>query len=159
MMPKTLYLVRHAQAAWGNTPDFDRSLTPHGKAEAMRMGQRLAKRQIQPDALMSSTAQRALSTTQILADNLQHSNTIHTESNLYLASAEHLLQHIQNFNDNWQSVMLIAHNPGMSVLCEQLTRNAMGGLPTAGIFCVDVAVDTWQAVCFGSGIQQFYDYP
>ena len=66
---KTLWLVRHAKSSWDDPMlvDFDRPLNPRGRRDAPRMGQRLARRHEYPDLMLSSPANRALTTARIIA--------------------------------------------------------------------------------------------
>ena len=59
---KKLFLIRHAKSSWDDTavPDKDRPLNARGKRDAATMGERLAKRDVKPDLIMSSPAKRAL---------------------------------------------------------------------------------------------------
>ncbi|MGB4972019.1 MAG: histidine phosphatase family protein, partial [Cyclobacteriaceae bacterium] len=60
----TLYLVRHAKSSWENPDlsDFDRPLNERGRKDAPRMGKRIKEREITPDLMLSSPANRAIST-------------------------------------------------------------------------------------------------
>jgi len=61
---KTLFLIRHAKSSWGDAalPDKDRPLNDRGRRDAPKMGERLAKRDVKPDLILSSPAVRALKT-------------------------------------------------------------------------------------------------
>src|SRR5262245_16049331 len=55
---KTLFLVRHAKSARDDPslPDKERPLNDRGMRDAPKMGQRLAKRHVKPDLILSSPA-------------------------------------------------------------------------------------------------------
>jgi len=63
---KTLLLIRHAKSSRDDIalPDKDRPLDERGKRDAPKMGERLAKRDVKPDLILSSPARRALTTAQ-----------------------------------------------------------------------------------------------
>jgi phosphohistidine phosphatase len=69
---KTLFLIRHAKSSWDDTtlPDKDRPLNDRGRRDAPKMGERLAKRDVKPDLILSSPAVRALRTAEIIAKKL-----------------------------------------------------------------------------------------
>jgi phosphohistidine phosphatase SixA len=48
-------------------PDKDRPLNDRGRRDAPKMGERLAKRDVKPDLILSSPAMRALKTAEIIA--------------------------------------------------------------------------------------------
>src|SRR5205807_1529326 len=60
-----LYLVRHAEAAPG-TPDELRTLTPAGREQARRLGERLQAQGVVADAVLSSPLLRARETADAL---------------------------------------------------------------------------------------------
>jgi phosphohistidine phosphatase len=61
-----LVIVRHAEAAPGS-PDELRPLTPAGRAQARRLGERLRAEGVRPDAILSSPLLRARETAAGLA--------------------------------------------------------------------------------------------
>ena len=69
---KTLFLVRHAKSSRDDPslPDRDRPLDDRGKQDAPKMGRRLAKRDVKPELLLSSPALRALTTAQLIAEEV-----------------------------------------------------------------------------------------
>ncbi|MES2957129.1 MAG: histidine phosphatase family protein, partial [Pseudomonadota bacterium] len=71
---KTLLLVRHAQARpeGPSLLDRDRPLDDVGKRDAPKMGERLTKRNVKLDLVVSSPALRALTTAQLIAEELGH---------------------------------------------------------------------------------------
>jgi len=71
---KTLFLIRHASRV-GMTlrcPTKTAPLDDRGKRDAPKMGMRLAKRDVQPDLILSSPAMRALTTAKIIPRNLDY---------------------------------------------------------------------------------------
>ena len=73
-MKRTLFLVRHAKSSRDDVtlPDKERPLADRGKRDAPMMGERLAKRQVRPDLILSSPARRAFSTAEIIAKELNY---------------------------------------------------------------------------------------
>src|SRR5438477_12332525 len=71
---KTLFLVRHAKSSRDEPalPDKDRPLKDRGKRDAPKMGERLAKRDVVRNLILSSPAKRALKTAQIIAKKLDY---------------------------------------------------------------------------------------
>lgn len=66
---KLLFLIRHAKSSWDDPaqPDKDRPLNDRGRCDAPKIGERLAKRDLKPDLILSSPAVRALETAEIIA--------------------------------------------------------------------------------------------
>jgi bisphosphoglycerate-dependent phosphoglycerate mutase len=74
MWRENTFLIRHAKSSWDDTalPDKDRPLDDRGKRDAPKRGKRLAKRDVQPDLILSSPAMRALTTAKIIAKKLDY---------------------------------------------------------------------------------------
>src|SRR5437899_11500650 len=104
---KTLFLVRHAKSSWDDTalPDKDRPLNDRGKRDAPKMGERLAKRGVTPDLILSSPAKRALETAQIIAKKLDYKLAdIVVDERLYATGADDLLDVIRKLGAKPKSV-------------------------------------------------------
>ncbi len=66
---KTLLVLRHAKSSWGNMQlgDHERPLNKRGKRDAPRMGQLLKQEALTPHLIISSTAERAMQTGELIA--------------------------------------------------------------------------------------------
>jgi phosphohistidine phosphatase len=87
-MMKTLILVRHAKSSWKDRslPDRMRPLNKRGKRDAPMMGQRLAKRGVDVELMISSPAKRAMATAEAMAEELDYPwDGIVAEERLYEA--------------------------------------------------------------------------
>ena len=67
---KQLTVVRHAKSSWDypDLADHDRPLNKRGERDAPAMGDRLAARGYRPELVISSSANRALTTATAIAD-------------------------------------------------------------------------------------------
>jgi phosphohistidine phosphatase len=159
---KRLYLIRHAKSSWkeSGVDDIDRPLNKRGKRDASFMGQRLKKYGMSPDLILSSPAKRALRTARIIAKELGYpKENIETRDAIYLQGISAILQEIHTLDDNHDTVMLFGHNPDFTILAKHLTDYQVDNIPTCGIFCVDVNVDSWSDVTEDRGDFVFFDYP
>jgi phosphohistidine phosphatase len=119
----TLYLMRHAKSDWHSTSqtDFDRPLNNRGSEDAVRVGQWLATQSLKPQVLLASPAQRARQTVQAVAGILGiKDHEVKFEPELYLASQSTLVNVLRVVADSTESILLVAHNPGMDELVEWL---------------------------------------
>ncbi len=160
---KTLYIIRHAKSSWKHPglTDAERPLNERGKRDAPLMGKRLKERGVMPDAIISSPANRAITTAQIIAREIGFpiENIISDES-IYESGFEGLLQLIHFIGNSYNQVFLFGHNPGFSWLANHLATDfSVGNLPTCGIVCLEFEVDSWRKVSKNSGRCEFYDYP
>jgi len=118
-----LYLMRHAKSEWHSavSSDFERPLNPRGVKDAARMGQWLHAQQSAPGLILSSPAQRAKQTAQAVADAMGlAADRIQLNKDLYLADRATLLHILHSVPEQTESVLLVAHNPGLDDLVEWL---------------------------------------
>jgi phosphohistidine phosphatase len=152
---KQLLLVRHAKSSWKDAAraDIDRPLNGRGRRDAPRVGAYLAARGFLPDRIVSSPARRARKTAQLLAAALTGAGEqiIVLDPALYEAGAALLLERVRAFEDTWQNVMLVAHNPGLTDFANLLTAIGIDNLPTCGVIVTELAIDSWQLAEAGCG--------
>jgi len=132
---KTLFLVRHAKSS-KNDPtlaDRDRPLADRGRSDALKMGKRLAKRDVKPDLLVSSPALRALTTAELMADEIGYERKrIVLDDALYASSADGLLAVIRALDKKHDRVMLFGHNPEFTELAHRLSSDIVD-MPTCAV--------------------------
>ena len=126
------------------------------------MGQWLGQQGHLPDVVLVSTAIRARQTWDIVEAELAKANkpvkAVHLDA-LYGAGPAELLESVQVDASEMQTVMVIAHNPGLHELGFALTvtgdaadRSALtDNMPTGAIATLEFAVDAWTDVHFRSG--------
>jgi len=162
---KTLILIRHAKSSWQDlgASDFDRNLNDRGLHDAPVMGERLAARlnasAISLDTFVCSTARRAAQTAEVLAAQLQFPIAgVDWRRDLYLASPDTMLDVIRAMPDEVASAVLLAHNPGITELAEQLTGKYFGNVPTCGVITLTLPIASWMGADGRAGLIDF-DYP
>ena len=158
---KTLILVRHAKAsnddpAWA---DRDRPLADRGRKEALEMGQRLARRNLKPDRLLSSPALRALTTAQLMADELgRERKDIVIDDRLYASSAQGLLTVIRALDDKFDRAMLFGHNPEFSELAHRLSSEIVA-MPTCAVAEFRFDTTKWSELGMAAPVDATLDDP
>ncbi|BCG63797.1 MAG: phosphohistidine phosphatase [Methyloprofundus sp.] len=148
-MSKQLLIMRHAKSDWSvNTSDFKRPLKLRGKSAAQHMGIWLLQNNLLPDYILSSPAERAKNTTQILVKAMGlTSKQIHYDAQLYTAELRDLRNTLATCPLNAQRVLLIGHNPELESLLECLVKNDLEipsngkRLPTATVAGLDMPQD------------------
>ena len=97
------------------------------------MGKRLAKRDANPDLLMSSPALRALTTAHLIADEIGYKRKdIVVDDRLYASSPDDLLAVIRALDNKLDRVMLFGHNPEFSDLAHRLSSEIVD-MPTSAV--------------------------
>ncbi len=160
-MKRTVILVRHAKSSRGNPnlPDTERPLDDRGKRDASMMAKRLAKQLVKPDLILSSPAQRALATAEIIANRLSFSTkSIVVDGRLYATDPQTLLAVIGGLNDKMKCVMLFGHNPEFSELAHQLFTD-ITALPTCAVVQFTFDTKSWANIGEAKPDHVVLDYP
>lgn len=159
---KTLILVRHAKSSWDDPhlTDFDRPLSGRGKRDAPKMAEYLASKNIRADLIVSSPANRAITTAQIIQEYQPAPKpAIVLERSLYHASASSILNVVQDQPDAAGTLMIFGHNPGFTDFANQLTDAYIENIPTCGVVGIQFEIDKWSDVKFGCGEQLYFYFP
>ncbi|MBI4547222.1 MAG: histidine phosphatase family protein [Ignavibacteriae bacterium] len=159
---KTLLLVRHAKSSWKNPElsDRERPLNNRGKRDAPFMGKLLSERGVKPDLLITSPTNRAMTTARYVAHELQYRiSEIVTDESLYGQTMDHILHVIQGFENSINTVMIIGHNPEITLCANYITANTIENIPTCGIVCVDFSIELWNEIARGNGALRYFEYP
>jgi len=158
---KTLFLIRHAKSSWEDIslPDQDRPLDELGKRDAPKMGQRLAKRGVKPDLILSSPARRALATAQIIAEKLDYKlKDIVVDGRLYAATVDDLLNVVHTLGDPLERVVLLGHNPGSTALAHRLSSQ-ITHMPTCAVAEFTFHAKSWSDLAAATPVKVTLDYP
>jgi phosphohistidine phosphatase len=159
---KTLLLVRHAKSSWDDVSqtDFDRPLNERGKKDAPVMAERLKKKGIRPDLLVSSPAKRAHSTAKLFARELNiDEKDIHLEEQLYHPEERNINNIICRLPGYVETVIVFSHNPGITYFANMLTSTRLDHMPTAAVFAIKINSDQWSDFETAEKEFLFFDYP
>lgn len=159
---KTLFIVRHAKSSW-NDPfliDHQRPLNKRGQKAAPEMARRLKKRGVHPDAIVSSDALRALETAMSMAQALGlPGKTVHQNPVLYSATSDEIAEIVRRFKDDWNTVMVVGHNPTLTELANQFYPHLIANIPTAGIVELNFNVPSWKLIHRDQVDSSAFDFP
>jgi phosphohistidine phosphatase len=159
---KQLLFCRHAKSSWKNSElaDIDRPLNKRGKRNALLMGERLAARGMIPDCILSSPAKRAGKTAVRLCKGMNISRElIWINEAIYDSNSQRLLRIVSKADDCYSRLMLIGHNPELTLLVNELAQVEIYNVPTCGIAGFSIAVNSWQNVHQARAELLFFDYP
>lgn len=143
---KKFILIRHGKSAWDQPflDDHDRPLAERGQRDVPKMAQRLKKKGILPDLIISSSALRALDTAKITAKELGYpKKEIKQDPHLYHASPHAMLKILRMQHDSVETLLLFGHNPGLNDLITYLGGD-IDNLPTSGQFGFYLDADSWE---------------
>jgi phosphohistidine phosphatase len=159
---KVLYLVRHAEAAWPESGqrDFDRTLTSGGGKEAQKMGRLLKTRAVVPQLLLSSPAIRAVQTAERIAGELTFpKERIVFDPRIYEASVSDLFQILLGIEDQYASVLMVAHNPALTELIHKISSGLIGNAPPGAVATIRISSLHWMDLRARTGTLSNYDVP
>ena len=142
---KRLILVRHAKSSWKyDVRDHDRPLKTRGKNDAELMAKYTADLYDHPDKIISSTANRAKTTSEYF---LKHWNldvdSYHLSKNLYDFSGEGLISVIKSCNDSINSLMIFGHNFAITDFVNTFGTLTIDNVPTCGFMVIDFEINDW----------------
>ena len=158
---KTLYLVRHAKSSWKQPElsDFERPLNKRGKNDAPFMGKLLSDKGVNPALIISSPAKRAAATAKIIASEINYpKDEIAFDENIYDAMGRGLLEIISGIDEKYNSAMLFGHNPGLTVLQNNLSGHFVDNIPTSGVVALEFN-SSWSDIELNSAKFLFFEYP
>lgn len=157
LYPRTLYLLRHADAVetQAGLADTDRPLTEAGRAQCEQVKAQLAE--VTFDMILCSTAKRTVETVELALPERKFMKL----RQLYNASAPNLLAVMaENIPSRAQKVLVVAHNPALSDLTRQFIRDkhpGIKGLQPASIAIFEMAGE-WNALSpAASNFQSLFD--
>lgn len=160
---KTLLIIRHAKSSWsfGELSDFERPLNERGNSDAPKMAERILKKNLHIELLVTSTAKRAHQTCEHFSKILGLNNKdILKENSLYHASSEMIHDVIRQLDNKYETVAIFTHNPGVTDFVNGLIADTkIDNMPTCGIFCVESDINEWNQFEKAEKRFRFFDYP
>ena len=156
---KQLILTRHAKAKNDFfLDDYDRPLIQQGENEAKLMANQLLKNNICPDLMISSGANRALSTSKIISNIISYPQlNIEINNDIYNANVQDIIQIIKNVDDKKNTLMITGHNPSLYNLTQHFSNEVITAFPTCTIVYIHFDINNWINVIKGK--IEFLIYP
>ena len=127
-----------------------------------KMAKYIRRNKIRPGLVLCSPSLRTRQTLEAIESSLGKGSQIESESELYAASEEKLLQRLQALPESVDSVMLIGHNPGLHELALMLAsrgvdlRRLEEKFPTGALATLVAEGEDWAAL--GPGDAELVDY-
>jgi phosphohistidine phosphatase len=161
-MKRFLMLVRHAKSRESEPgqKDIDRELSESGYQQASRLGRYLYLKGINPDKILTSHARRAVDTAQLISEQLKlDPSQIESTEELYEASVRTLLQQIHRLDNAYKFIIIIGHNPAITHLCEHLSKDEIGNLPSGSMVNLSFVNLQWNELDKGNGFLEEIKFP
>ena len=140
-MKRRLLVLRHAKSDWGgqSPTDHARPLNKRGLRAAAHIGKVLRAERFRPQLVITSSANRALSTAQIVAERAGVEAPLVVRDELYSAGADGWLELVRETSEEIDSLLVVGHEPTCSGVVQALA-GVSTIYPTAGL--AGLAIDT-----------------
>ena len=160
-MKRNIILIRHAKSDWqkGETQDHQRPLNIRGKRDLPIMTSVLISHYPSVDLALASDSERTVDTIQGLHKYGYALPVIQFTPKLYLASVEKFENELASLSDDITTVLLCAHNPGVSEYIQKLCGIEFIDIPTLGIAMIEVDLNDWTDIYTAKGTLIRFDYP
>lgn len=156
-MTLTLTLLRHAKSSWDDTVprDFDRPLNKRGEKASIVVGAWLKREGLTFDHVVASPAVRVIDTIDQFVKGTGERIDATWDRRIYLASSATLMDVLRDQSDEFKSLLMVGHNPGMEDLVfdivpddgsSPLRELVWEKFPTAAIARMELDIDSWSRI-------------
>lgn len=144
---KVLLILRHAKSSWKNKKlnDHDRPLNKRGRNEAIKMGGYLKKMNIIPDAIVTSSALRAIETTTLVCRNCDYNKPLEVNFAFHKGGIDSYFHAISNAPEDKKILLIVGHNPDVEDLVSVLTNRTIR-IPTCTLVQIDMSIENWKHI-------------
>lgn len=123
------------------------------------MGSYLKLRGIMPDLVIASCSLRTQETADGLADKLEFEGQRDYLQELYLTSPETLKETLMLQENQFETILVVSHNPQVTDLANMLTDEHVSKIPSLGIVAITFDIDEWQELEEAKGEIDFFIFP
>ncbi len=156
-----LFIIRHGKSSWDYVmDDIDRPLTERGVKNSYEMAERLKDKNLIPELVLTSPANRAMHTAVIMARvwKLPESR-FHLHRGLYLPEEEDIFTALSETDDDVRSVAIFGHNPAFTQFANRFSNQSIDNVPTAGLVIVTLDTTAWNDLLNATVKAVVFDYP
>ena len=159
---KRLVLIRHGKSSWDfpELSDQERPLKKRGRNDGAIIGEQLKSKNILPDLMISSPANRAHSTAKLIAHALSYPlEKIRVNDHLYFSGTSTILNMVSETDDANQTVFIFGHNPDFTSFANVFSKQSIYNVPTTGVVGIDFDVERWSQINSDNGQVFIFDFP
>ena len=164
---KNLFLLRHCEAYHfeENKSDHEKQLNDNGRKCARLLKNWFEKNNIVLDYVLTSSANRTLTTANIIFGNYE--NKIYQKRELYLCDYKEILEELKILDNNFNSVIIVGHEPSISESLKFLISYCRPDLeyvtksqyPTGGLSVINFNIINWNKIEEKTGILDAFITP
>ena len=158
---KTLHLLRHAKSCWNDTSlaDVKRPLNARGLSACKTMAPLIAQVGCDFKRVFVSPAIRAQSTIEGVLSQLGAPLKWRTAKPLYSFDCDELLAWARQVDDSIDAMVVVAHNPAITKLCDLLGNEYIDNVPTCAYVQLRCQVDSWRQLREGCALVTHFITP
>jgi len=159
---RTLILMRHAKSSWEEPGlgDMKRPLIASGIRKTQLIINYFNNNRITPGLLISSPALRAHETAVLIAKGTGYPvDKIREERKIYDEYIDRILDLIYETPDQFDSLMIVGHNPTITHLANLFLHPGIDQLPTSGVVCISFDTDKWETIPKSQPKEKFVVFP
>ena len=148
---KELILLRHAKSNHDTlVDDIDRPLSVNGIMRIKKVVKKNHDFFKKTDIIISSPANRALHTAQLLSRELRYDyKKLMIDNKLYTFSSKNVIDQVHSLDNNLGKVVLVGHNPAFTNLANHFSKKKILHLRTAGLAKITFSDNNWLNVSGG----------
>ena len=149
MPTKTVHIVRHGKAVQDcfSIRDDDRPLIEKGIVNNITNAKKLHSLYPAPELIISSHAARALHTAHIFARVTGYPlHRVQVNENLYADGEIEMDYILKSLPDEIDSVMIVGHNPDVTLVAYHLAGSYIDPLATSGVVSICFETDRWSEI-------------
>ena len=164
---KNLFLLRHCEAYHfeENKSDHEKQLNENGRKCARLLKNWFEKNNIILDYILTSSANRTLTTANIIFSN--YKNKIYQKKELYLCDYKEIIKELKILDNNLNSVIIVGHEPSISESLKFLISYCRPDLeyvtkslyPTGGLSVINFNITNWNKIDEKTGILDAFITP
>jgi phosphohistidine phosphatase len=145
---KNLILIRHAKSSWeAPVHDKDRPLTAQGMKSAHLVSSHIINYLPKTYSIWSSTAERALETAMIFAQNISFPlESIEYKEELYTFDEKKLERVIKSCNNDYDNIIIFGHNEAITNFVNKFGDVYIDNVSTAGFVHIEFDSDSWDTI-------------
>ncbi|HHM20440.1 MAG TPA: histidine phosphatase family protein [Bacteroidetes bacterium] len=159
---KTVYLIRHAKSSWDypSLRDEERPLNDRGLRDAPFMARLLREKEVEPDAIFTSPAVRAMTTALFFKTELNIAGEdVFIIDDIYEALSSTIVNMIQHLPEDLNTILLFGHNPTFTSVANIFSTQYLPNMPTCSIVRIDANIDNWLQFEQGKAKVKEFHYP
>lgn len=114
---------------------------------------------VKPSFVVCSPSKRTTETLHYFLPSLKlDSESVRFEKGVYEAGLRDLISIIENLPDTEERVLIIGHNPGLSLLVDYYSDNELD-MPTCAYAQISFQVNSWSELSRNTGLLISFEYP